>query len=243
MSIENELRQPDLINYIPKQAMVIYSTNPRQGSSENVKYYIEISDIMMDAQRSFLSAGKPVTKQSLQMLMDVVAETDKQTFHSVSDITPANLLVIDQRAGRHILAWWRPAQRKTIMMQKRASHTLWVPPMVFIVKNQGLSVAAMNKSKRPGITTRLHHAPFFNVYNDMKVCLGTVKPPNTDGDIHQLIAEWEKAFWNSEFTETVSGAYKKTDLASWWRKKRRGRFNLKKLKISTINLRQLCQGN
>lgn len=241
MSEQKEKKQPDAGFYSPKQALIIYSTNPAQVGETEAKYYIEISDIMQDANRAFIGAGKPVTKESLQMLMDVVAESEKQTFFSVADIVPTNLLIIDQRAGRNVIAWWQPAKRQTLMMKNKPSFTVWVPPLVFIVKNHRLAVAALNKSKRPSVLSRLFHAPFFNVYNDMKVCLGNVKPPKTSGDIRELIAEWEKAFWNSEFTDTVTGAYKKTDLHRWWRKKRRGKFNLKKLKQSSTNLKAICE--
>lgn len=242
MSTTKEVRQPDPYTYFPKQALVVFATNPAQLSeSSSSKYYIEISDIMEDRGRAYIGAGKPVTKETLQTMMDVIAESDKLTFHSVADIVPTNLLVLDQRAGRHMIAWWRPAQRQTLMMHGKQALTLWVPALVFVMKNERLAVAAMNKNRRPTVLTRLHHAPFYNVYNDMKVCLGSVKPPKTSGDIRELIDGWENAFWKSEFTESVTGAYKPRELSRWWRKKRRGKFPLKKLKVSSKNLKALCE--
>ncbi len=235
-------RQPEPIAYFPKQALVVYATNIMQTDRSNPsRYYIEISDIMQDKGRSFIGAGKPVTKQTLQTLLEVVAKSDKQTFFSIEETVPANLLVLDQRPGKNIIAWWRPAQRQTLQIKNRPSLTCWVPPLVFMVRNQRLAVAALNKNQRPGIASRLFHAPFFNVYNDMRVCLGDVKPPKTSGEIRELIAAWEQAFWQSEFTDTVTGAYAKKDLQRWWRKKRRGKFNLKQLKQSQINLKSLCE--
>lgn len=239
MKKEIEKKQPDGAIYHPKQAMIVYATHPQHGIES--RYYLEVSDIMVDDKRAFIGAGKPVTKETLQTMMDVVAESDKQTFYSVSETVPTNLLVIDQRAGRNVIAWWKPALRQTLLIKGKASITCWVPPLVFIVRNNRLAVAALAKSRRPTINTRLHHAPFFNVYQDMKVCLGNVKPPKTSGDITELMTAWEKAFWQSEFTDTVTGAYKKKDLEMWWRKKRRGRFNVKKLKQSSINLKSLCE--
>lgn len=242
MSNTDTKKQPDHHTYLPKQALIVYSTNPAENDQgPEAKYYIEVSDIMSDSGRAYIGAGKPVTKETLQTMMDVVAESDKQTFFSITDIVPTNLLIIDQRAGRKVVAWWKPAQRQTLLMKGKNALTCWVPPMVFIVRNNRMAVAALNKNKRPTINARLFHAPFFNVYNDMKVCLGNVKAPKTSGDIRELIEAWEKAFWKSEFTDSVTGAYNKSDLARWWRKKRRGRFNLKKLKMSNINLRSLCE--
>lgn len=240
MSHTTSNKQPDHSTYHPKQAMIIYSTNPAQRGSTEAKYYIEISDIMSDNGRAFIGAGKPVTKETLQTLMDIVAESDKQSFFSAIDTVPTNLLMIDQRAGRNVIAWWKPAQRQTLLVKGKPSVTCWVPPMVFVVRNSRMAVAALNKSKRPSIGTKLHHAPFFNVYRDMNVCLGNVKVPKTSGDIKEFIAAWEGAFWKSEFTDTVTGAYDKKDLQRWWRQKRRGKFNLKKLKQSPLNLKSLC---
>lgn len=236
--MKEEQEQPNLSTYLPKQALIVYSTNPSDGEA---KYYIEVSDIMQDAGRAFIGAGKPVTKETLQTMMDVVAESDKQTFYSVSAIMPTNLLIFDQRAGRNVIAWWKPAQRQTLLIKNKPSITCWVPPLVFIVRNNRLAVAALTRSRRPTINSRLHHAPFFNVYNDMRVCLGNVKPPITSGDITELMTAWEKAFWQSEFTDTVTGAYNRKDLRTWWRTKRRGKFNVKKLKQSQLNLKSLCE--
>lgn len=240
MNKKPEPKQPDTANYFPKQAMVVYCTNPERNSQDGVKYYIEVSDVLLDNGKAYLGAGKPVTKATLQTMMDVVAESDKQTYFSVSQIVPTNLLLIDQRAGRNVIAWWVPAKRQTLLKKNKPSVTCWTPPLVYIVKNNVLGVAALNKSKRPTIGQRLHHAPFFNVYNDMRVCLGNVKPPKTSGDIRELMNAWETAFWQSEFTDTVTGAYKQKDLQTWWRRNRRGRFNVKKLKQSTITLKELC---
>lgn len=241
MSEKKEPRQPQAGFYSPKQALIVYSTNPAQLSGESVKYYVEISDIMQDKSQAYIGAGKPVTKESLQMLMDIVAQSDKQTYFSVADVVPNSLLILDQRAGRNVIAWWKPAQRQTLIIKNKSSFTVWVPPMVFIVKNNTMAVAALTKNNRPTVSAKLCHAPFFNVYRDLKVCLGNVKPPKVSGDIRELIAAWEKAFWNSEFTDTVTGAYKRTDLNRWMRKKRRGKFPLKKLKQSNISLKTLCE--
>ena len=238
---EKEKQQPDPHYYSPKQALIVYATNPSQNGQSESKYYIEISDIMQDANRAFIGAGKPVTKESLQLLMDVVAKSDKQTYYSISEIVPTNLLVIDQRPGRNVISWWQPAKRHTLLIKNKPSITAWTPPLVFVVKNNTLVVSALNKNRRPSIVTRLHHAPFFNVYSDHKVCLGNVKVPKTSGDINELIEAWEKSFWNSEFTDNVTGAYTKTDLQRWWRKKRRGKFPVKKLKLSSTNLKAICE--
>lgn len=239
--MNKKLKQPEVYYYSPKQALVVYSTNPLQNDNKESKYYIEISDIMQDGKRSFIGAGKPVTKETLSGIMSIVADSDKQTFHSVTEIVPANLLLIDQRPGRNILAWWNTAKRKTLQMQNKKTVTVWMPPIVYIVNGDKLGVAALKSNRKPTIAARLYHAPFFNVYKDMHVCLGNVKPPKTDGNIPGLIAEWEKAFWNSEFTETVTGAYKKEDLIRWMRKSRRGKFDTKKLIQCGKNLKQLAE--
>jgi PRTRC genetic system protein B len=236
---QQEKKQPDPGIYSPKQAMVVYAT--RAADNIPSKYYIEISDILSDAGKAYIGAGKPVTRATLQTLMNVVAEGDMKTFYSVANTIPPNLLLFDLRAGRNIMAWYKPASRQTILIKDKGSITNWVPPLVFIVKDQTLAVAALSKSAKPNVNTRLHYAPFFNVYSSLKVCLGDAKAPMGGGEIQELINEWEKVFWLSEFTEHVTGAYTKTDLIAWWRKRRRGKFNPKKLKLSDHTLKSLCE--
>lgn len=232
--------QPNPGTYFPKQAMIVYATTP-VGDDPKSRYYIEISDIVSDGGKAYVGAGKPLTRATLQTLMEVVNETDKKTFHSVANTIPSNLLLFDQRAGRNVIAWCRPAARQTILMKNKISITNWVPPLVFVVRDNKLAVAALTNSRKPTINSRLYHAPFFNVYNNLNVCLGTAKVPMQGGEIQELITEWEKVFWVSEFTENVTGAYTKTDLTTWWRKRRRGKFNVKKLKLSNHTLKSLCE--
>ncbi len=236
-----EVLQPQPLLYVPKQVITVFSTNPAGTGDSDTKYYLEISDIMIDKGKTVQSASRPLTRESLQRVMEVLSSGDKTTFHAVNSVVPTSLILIDQRAGKQMIAWWKPACRQPVIMQGKKSMLLWVPPLVYVVNGNKLAVGALQKNKKPTLVSKLFHAPFYNVYKDLKVCLGSVKPPKGTGDIQEMIESWEKCFWNSEFTTSVTGAYQHKDLKRWWRSRRRGRFPVKKLKGTTLTLGQLCK--
>jgi PRTRC genetic system protein B len=49
-----------------------------------------------------------------------------------------------------------------------------VPAMLWFADKENLSVFALTSDKRPTEKTPLYYAPFFNVYEDGAVCMGTV---------------------------------------------------------------------
>ncbi|MEH3112188.1 hypothetical protein [Pedobacter terrae] len=49
-----------------------------------------------------------------------------------------------------------------------------VPPMLWFANKNSLSVFALATDRRPTEKTPLHYAPFFNIYEDGRVCMGTV---------------------------------------------------------------------
>jgi PRTRC genetic system protein B len=73
------------------------------------------------------------------------------------------------------------------------------PPLLWCASGQELTVRALLTNRRPTAGTPLVLAPYWNVdgYTG-RVCLGSMKVPELSGVA--ALAEWEKAFFESEFT-------------------------------------------
>jgi PRTRC genetic system protein B len=83
-----------------------------------------------------------------------------------------------------------------------------VPALVFKVSGGSLSVRALARDERPGPDTKLMTAPFWNCGESGKVCLGTMRVPDSSGV--GAIEGWERGFFHSEFTH-ASGAARLTN--------------------------------
>ena len=72
------------------------------------------------------------------------------------------------------------------------------PALVWDVKGQQLRVRALGESARPDAKTTLFRAPYWNVGDDGRVCLGSTRvPKNISVD---SLGRWETAFFESEFS-------------------------------------------
>jgi PRTRC genetic system protein B len=73
------------------------------------------------------------------------------------------------------------------------------PPLLWCTSGQELTVRALSTNRRPTADTTLMIAPYWNVDGDTgRVCLGSMKVPDLAGVA--ALAQWEKAFFESEFT-------------------------------------------
>jgi PRTRC genetic system protein B len=69
---------------------------------------------------------------------------------------------------------------------------------VFVAKDKDMWAFALKGKARPTAETKLFHVPMMNVWENGKVCTGSVPLPSST--VAQSIKEWEDAFWNSHFT-------------------------------------------
>jgi PRTRC genetic system protein B len=77
------------------------------------------------------------------------------------------------------------------------------PPLVWRAHDGDLMIRALVESKRPGGTTKLAVAPFWNLSDNGRVCTGSMRRP--DGASVVTIAAWERGFYESAFTHSNVG--------------------------------------
>lgn len=148
---------------------------------------------------ALLDAGEPLTRVFLENMTRGLGCELPATF------LPSNVLIYSTQ----ITAWWEPPQTRSMFFArdcdgktldgKRFPH----PALVFAVHNGQLRVWALAEGQRPEPDTWLYMAPYWNTYEDGRVCHGTMQTPQTV--TMENLPQWSHAFFASEFTGSNLG--------------------------------------
>lgn len=144
--------------------------------------------------------GTPITASVLDAL---------QTLLHQAPLTyvPPNVVAV----GRGSIAWYEPAGPRTMYFQTHSDSAAQAfdgvavpqPALVFVARERRLRVFALRVDERPTLTTPLAAAPYWNVYADGHVCLGSTRLPET-WDPSETPA-WSAGFFASNFTHMNTG--------------------------------------
>ena len=143
----------------------------------------------------YLDAGRPVTVEFLRTLARDLG------LGITPEILPPSVLM----RTPELTAWWIPAAvRPVFFSQTSDGKTLSGrsyphPPLVFAVDgDRSLSVRALVEDRRPGPQSAVAVAPYWNVDERGRVCLGSMNTPRTT--VIASLDEWVAGFFESEFT-------------------------------------------
>lgn len=122
------------------------------------------------------------------------------------EILPENVLV---RTPDRIVWWVPPAIRVMFYALQNSPELASLsgkaypqPALLFDAKTGKLSIRALKSARRPNKDTNLFRAPYWNVYDNGSVCLGSTRVPKAVGVGTML--DWELAFFSSEFSHQNS---------------------------------------
>mgnify|MGYP006188421335 CR=1 FL=1 len=187
--------------YHPVSALVIYQT---KGTDKDT--YVEHFD--MDGNGSPVNAH-PLTEREAKALAKVL-HTEKEpskAFLKPSGILPTHVLHINPSENGTVL-WYTKAVKQQLFFTESLeipNGTAAVPAMLWYASKQSLMVFALEKDRRPILKTELFHAPFFNMYEDGHVCMGTVDVNiKNSASAEEFIQAWETYFFNSYFSHLVN---------------------------------------
>jgi len=193
----------DFINmHHPYKGLIVY-----RSAEEKPDYYVEAYD--------FNDAGKMVNPHPLSLQESQQLAATLQTSSELSDsylqcreLMPAKLLYTRQGVNGFAI-WYTPAMKHFLAFTpdlKIPDGNYPIPPMVWKASRSEVSVFALAKDELPTIKTVLFKAPFFNVYDNGSVCMGTV---DIDIDRHThleaFMSKWEEYFFNSQFSHVLDG--------------------------------------
>lgn len=200
MKNQNDLTHTFGTLYRPKAALVIF-----QSQKGQYDFYIEHYD--MDEHGTPTNAH-PLTIREAQQLSKAL-QMEKQcesAFLKTEGILSANILKVDS-SGNGKVIWFTKAVKRNLFFKDSLeipNGQAHVPPMLWMASKTGLYVFALKSNSRPNENTNLYHAPFFNLYTNGKVCMGTVDVNiKTSASLEEFTQQWEAYFFNSYFSHLL----------------------------------------
>ena len=187
--------------YHPQKAFVIYEQN---ATAKHI--YIESYD--------FDPCGRPVNGHPLSVpeanrLCKAlqISEKKQSAFLAPKGLLPKNLLHI--RTDKNPFAVWRtPAQSVKLYFKDDLGIPCGlteIPALVWKATKTNITIYAVIQDDIT-LETPLFHAPFFNLHEDGRVCMGNVRLEiKKDCCLEDFISTWERAFFDSYFSHLIQG--------------------------------------
>lgn len=187
--------------YHPKSALVFYET---KGANTDV--YVEHFD--MDKNGNPINAHPLTVKEAKVLARALQTKKDKDNaFLKSNGILPTNILHINPNTDKGAVLWYTKAQRRQLYFVSGLdipNGMAYVPPMIWYANKNSLSVFALASDRRPTEKTPLYFAPFFNSYEDGKVCMGSVNINiKNSASVEEFVSAWEDYFFNSYFSHLL----------------------------------------
>lgn len=187
----NELTKKMFDKYHPLMAIIVY-----QLVNEH-RFYLERRDIKATGE---MQSGVPLTKDCLSDIVNTFSAVEKDIIHGH---IPDNMLWADCRTGHGKYVWYYPESKRMLYFSENLeirNGEMWLPGLIFSVKDQQLSVYAYI-DKNLTSETCLYKPPLFNINDKGNVCLGSAKATMPEELTYEsLMHYWEKKFWNSAFS-------------------------------------------
>jgi PRTRC genetic system protein B len=192
----------DIFNetYAPVKALVIHQS---QQNAECV--YVEAYDIS--------SNGKPVNAHPLSVKETIALAESLNTSSELKNdylkskgLLPDKVLYIHP-STRGFAIWHTPVQEVGLLFKESLQITCgkaFVPPLLWKADKNNLYLYAVKTQGRPSVKTPLFRAPFFNLYEDDRVCMGTVDMGmDKITCLEDFMTAWERCYWNSYFSHLI----------------------------------------
>ena len=217
--------------FVPKAALIVFEKNGGYPS----EHYLETRQIRADGT---MGAAKPVSKDFIQNILSSFSAEYRSVPHGA---VPENLLYCDTRRGNERYLWYNPPMKRQRFFDERLGlkdGVYYVPGTLYLVKNGGISVWCF-AGKKPKRDAPLLGVPYFNVYADGSVCMGSARadiPDRADLSYADILFAWEKAFWCSRDVHTNGSPSTKANLVETIRKYKDIPFDTKELEVRKDSL-------
>lgn len=225
--------------YHPVKAFVVY-----EKDSPDKSIYVESYDI---DKNGYPINAHPLSLKESNQLANALDTSDelKRNFLKPSGLLPKNVLYINPEHNGYAI-WFTPAQRLDLFFVESLgipNGLASLPPLLWKASKKSLYLYALDNTTDINEETEIFHAPFFNVYDDGKVCMGTVSINiKTDCSLEEFIQHWEQYFFNSYFSHLIRDKSPvKGNIIQLWLKlvNSRKQFPMKSLIKNGLTLKQL----
>ncbi|TSD66367.1 PRTRC system protein B [Inquilinus sp. KBS0705] len=216
------------IGLAPVKALLIYGQQRTEAMQrqEDIQpeIYVESYDIGRNGQPV---NAHPLSVKEMIALSEVLqsAQDVKGGFLKSRGLLPQKVLYVDQQVNGFAV-WHTPPREVTLFFTDALgipSGNAKIPALVWKADGSKLSVYAVKGKARPCESTTLCHAPFFNIYANGNVCMGTVSIQIAcTSCLEDFMQEWEQYFFSSYFSHSINGnSSTKTDTKLLWEKLRK----------------------
>ena len=189
--------------YHPTTALVFYQNNER-----NIETYVEHFD--MDEIGNPINAHPLTEREAKELVKALTINTQKeknQDFLKPKGILLTHILHINPSENGSVL-WFTKSMKRQLFFTENlgiSNGTAEVPPMLWLANKRSLKIFALANNRRPTEKTELFYAPFFNVYENGNVCMGTVDVHiQNSTSLEEFTKKWEDYFFNSYFSHLMN---------------------------------------
>jgi PRTRC genetic system protein B len=201
--------------YVPTKALLFYRhvLNPEDVYIE--KFNCNKSGRLVDAH--------PLSEKEISRLASLFRrnEQPKDQYLKCDGLLPDNLLYLN--AATKTVMWYTPCQSATLYFT-RSLHLqngeISLPMLIWKATATELSLFATPAQEKPTAATTLFHAPFYNLHDNGRVCMGTVEVNMTHcKNVQEFTSAWQRYFFNSKFSHLIGEKYPtKTSLPDLYQK-------------------------
>ncbi len=228
--------------YFPAKALIIYQSQ----QADSAQIYVEAYD--MDDQGSPINAH-PLEVQESAVLAQALDCSDElqRDFLKPKKLLSDNVLYINPAYDGSVI-WHTPPQEINLLFVKELGipcGKAHIPALLWKADKKSLYLYALKNGKRPNEKTLLYDAPFFNLYADGNVCMGTVNI-EIEGStcLENFISQWQEYFFNSYFSHLISGHNPlDTNIVQLWQQQlaTQAPFPVEVLKKSRVTIKDLTR--
>ena len=194
--------------YLPVKALLIYQSVEQESDNyerQPTEIYVESYDI--GKQGNPINAH-PLSIKEMVALSELLQATQelKNNFLQCRGVLPSNLIYVNTQHNGYAI-WHTLPQEVSLFFTDSLgipSGKAKIPAMLWKATKESVQVFAIKGKAKPTAKTPLYYAPFFNLSQDGRVCMGTVNI-NIDRQtcLEDFMAQWESYFFNSYFTHTL----------------------------------------
>jgi PRTRC genetic system protein B len=194
--------------YLPVKALLIYQSVEQESENyerQPTEIYVESYDI--GKQGNPINAH-PLSVKEMIALSELLQATQelKNNFLQCRGVLPSKLIYVNTQHNGYAV-WHTPPQEVSLFFTDSLgipSGKSQIPALLWKATKESVQVFAIKGKSKPTAKTPLYYAPFFNLSQDGRVCMGTVNI-NIDRQtcLEDFMAQWESYFSNSYFTHTL----------------------------------------
>ncbi|WP_175579916.1 PRTRC system protein B [Chryseobacterium aureum] len=202
--------------YEPKSALVFY-----ESLDKNSTVYVEHFD--MDRAGNPINAHPLSVNEAKALAKGLQIDEEKSNaFLKPNGVLPTHILHINPSQNGSVLWYTRSKKQQMHFVSNLGipNAKAHIPAMLWYADKENLSVFALKDNRRPSEKTALHYAPFFNIYENGVVCMGSVDINIKNSvSVEEFIEAWENYFFNSYFSHLLNNYNPiKGNCVSLWKK-------------------------